>query len=129
MIMWSATLHFDTYWTWYIKYSRPHSSTYSGGKQESPSLYGKKKSKEIRVSADFSTGLYAALKDYHYPFPSPEEIFAKLNEGIFFDFSDVYLQIRVEEECSNLLCINTHRRLYNFGRLPLGVKVAPAIFQ
>ena len=44
-----------------------------------PTVYIRKKSKEIRVCTDFSTGLNAALKDYHYPFPSPEEVFNKLN--------------------------------------------------
>ena len=97
-----------------------------------PTVYVKKKSKEIRVCADFSTGLNAALKDCHYPLPSPEEIFAKLNGGKFFlkiDLSDAYLQIPVEEESSKLLCINTHRGLYRFECLPLWVKVMPAIFQ
>ena len=32
-------------------------------------IYIRKKCKEIRVCADFSTGLNAALKDYHYPTP------------------------------------------------------------
>ena len=41
----------------------------------------KKKSKEIRVCVDFSTGLNAALKDYHYSLPSPEEVFNKLNKN------------------------------------------------
>ena len=40
-----------------------------------PAVYMRKKSKEIWVCADFSTGLNAALKDYHYPLPSPEEVF------------------------------------------------------
>ena len=91
-----------------------------------------KKWKEIRICADFSTGLNAALKDYHYPLPSTEEIFAKLNGGRFFskiDLSDTYLQIPVEEEFSKLLCINTHWGLHKFGRLPFSVKVAPTIFQ
>ena len=43
----------------------------------------KKKSEEIRVCADFSAELNAALKDYHYPLPSPE-VFNKLNEGKVF---------------------------------------------
>ena len=38
-----------------------------------------KKSNQIRVCADFSTGLNQALKDHRYPLPSPEEIFNKLN--------------------------------------------------
>ena len=49
-----------------------------------PTVYVKKKSKEIPVFADFSTELNAALKDYHYPLPSPEENFVKLKGGIFF---------------------------------------------
>ena len=72
-----------------------------------------------------------SLKDYHYPLASPEEIFTKLDGGKFFpkiDLSDAYLQILVEEECSKLLCINTHRGLYKIGRFPFGVKVAPTIF-
>ena len=97
-----------------------------------PTVYIKKKSKEIRVCADFSTGLNAVLRDYHYPLPSPEEVFTKLNGGKIFskvDLSDAYLQIPVEENSSNLLCINTHRGLFKFERLPFGIKVAPAIFQ
>jgi hypothetical protein len=98
----------------------------------SPTVYVKKKSKEIRVYADFSTGLNKALKEHHYPLPSPQEIFAKLAGGKYFskiDLSDAYLQIPVDEESSKLLCINTHKGLYKFKRLPFGVKVAPAIFQ
>ncbi len=37
-------------------------------------VYVKKKSGEIRVCADFSTGLNTALEDFHYPLPSPEEV-------------------------------------------------------
>ena len=94
-------------------------------------LWGKK-SKKICVCTDFSTGLNATLKDFNYPFPCPEDIFAKLNSGKFFlkiDLSDAYLQIPVEEVSLKLLCINTHRRLYKFKYLPFGVKVVPAIFQ
>ena len=72
------------------------------------------------------------MKDFSFPFPCPEDIFAKLNGGIFFskiDLSDVYLQILAEEASSKLLCINTHRGLYKFERLPFGVKVVPVIFQ
>ena len=34
----------------------------------------------------------------------------------------------MEEESSKLLCINIHRVLFEFERLPFGVKVVPAIF-
>ena len=66
-----------------------------------PTVYVKKKSKEICISVDFSAGLNAALKFCHYPLLCPEDIFAKLNVEKFFlkiDLSDAYLQILVEEE-------------------------------
>ena len=82
----------------------------------------KKKSKEIRVCADFSTGLNSALKDNPYKLPCSEEIFNKLNGGKVFskiDLSEAYLLIPIEENSSKLLCINTHRGLYKFDRLVL----------
>ena len=36
---------------------------------------------------------------------------------------------QLKRKVSKLLCINTHRGLFKFERLPFGVKVAPAIFQ
>ena len=90
------------------------------------------KSNQIRICADFSTGLNDALQDHHYPLASPEEFFNKLNRGKIFskiDLSDAYLQIEVDEESSKLLCFNSHRGLYKYTRLAFGVKVAPAIFQ
>ena len=87
---------------------------------------------EIRVCADFSTGLNSALKDYHYPLLSPEEVFDKLDGGKVFskiDLSEAYLQIPVEENSSKLICINTHRGLHKFDRLVFGIKFEPAIFQ
>ena len=95
-------------------------------------VYVKKKSGEIRVCADFSTCLNATLEDFHYPLPSPEEVFTKLNGSSFFskiNLSNAYLQIPVNNDSANLLCINTHRGLYRYERLAFGVKVAPAIFQ
>ena len=77
-------------------------------------VYMRKKSKEIRVCTDFSTGLNAAFKDYHYPLPRPEEVFNKLNGGKVFskiDLSEAYLHIPVEENSSKLLCINTIKEL------------------
>ena len=52
-----------------------------------PTVYVKKKSKEIRVCADFLTELNATLKDYHYSLPSTEKIFVKLNGGNVFEKS------------------------------------------
>ena len=44
-----------------------------------PTVHVKKKSNQLRICANFSTGLNDTLQDHHYPLPSPEEIFTKLN--------------------------------------------------
>ena len=54
-----------------------------------PMIYIRKKSKESRVCADFSTALNAAHKEYHYPLPSPEEVFNKFNGGKVFSKIDL----------------------------------------
>ena len=95
-------------------------------------MYVKKKNNKIWMCADFSTVLSACLRDHTYSLPSPEDIFASLNGGKIFsklDLSDVYLQVKVKEECSKLLTINTHKGLYEFNRLPFGLKVSSSIFQ
>ncbi|XP_036363453.1 uncharacterized protein K02A2.6-like [Octopus sinensis] len=69
---------------------------------------------------------------YHYPLPSPEDSFAKLNGNKIFsklDLSDASLQIKADEECSKFLTVNTPKGLYKYNRLPFGLKVTPAIFQ
>ena len=87
-----------------------------------PTVCVKKRSKEIRFCTDFSTGLNAALKDYHYPLLSPEEIFAKLNVGKkTFQKSTSVMYIFKYRYRKKLLYINAHRGLYKFERLPLGV--------
>ena len=53
-----------------------------------PTVYVKKKSKEIRTCADFSTGRNAAFKDFNDPLSCPEDIFTKLNGGNFFFFKN-----------------------------------------
>ena len=97
-----------------------------------PIVMVKKANGKVRLCADFSTGLNDALDIHQYPLPAPEDLFTKLNGGTCFaklDLVDAYLQIEVDEDSKNLLTINTHKGLFQFCRLPFGVKSAPAIFQ
>lgn len=58
-----------------------------------PIVVKQKKTGDLRICADFSTGLNEALEDHHYPLPLPEDIFAKLNGSELFshiDLSDAY---------------------------------------
>ncbi|KAK6764580.1 hypothetical protein RB195_024779 [Necator americanus] len=92
----------------------------------------KKKSGQIRLCGDFSTGLNDALQLHQHPLPTAANVFTKLNGGQLFtqiDFAEAYLQVEVEEESKEMLTINTHRGLYRYNRLPFDVKSAPGIFK
>ena len=97
-----------------------------------PVVVVKKKTGDIRLCADHSTGLNDTLEDHHHPLPTAEDIYTKLNGGIYFsniDLAEAYLQIEVAEECRKMLCINTPKGLFQYNRLSFGVKTAPATFQ
>ncbi|PIO56079.1 hypothetical protein TELCIR_22528 [Teladorsagia circumcincta] len=62
----------------------------------------------------------------------PEDIFASLNGGTIFsriDLSDAYLPFELSEESKRQVVINTHRGVFQYNRLPFGIKTAPGIFQ
>ncbi|XP_062709570.1 uncharacterized protein K02A2.6-like [Aedes albopictus] len=86
----------------------------------------------VRVCGDYSTGLNDALECDRHPLPHPDDLFAELAGARYFthlDLSDAYLQVEVEEESRKLLTVNTHRGLFQYNRLPPGVKSAPGAFQ
>lgn len=85
----------------------------------------------VRVCGDYSTGLNDALESDRHPLPHPDDLFAELSGARFFthlDLSDAYLQVEVEESSRKLLTVNTHRGLFQYNRLPPGVKSAPGAF-
>ena len=104
----------------------------SYSKWAAPIVVVKKKTGAVRICADYSTGLNDALELNRHPLPTPEEIFTKLNGGVVFsqiDLRDAYLQVEMSEKSKELLTVNTKRGLYQYNRLPFGVKSAPGIFQ
>ncbi|XP_055633340.1 uncharacterized protein LOC129773719 [Toxorhynchites rutilus septentrionalis] len=97
-----------------------------------PIVVVRKANGSIRIRGNYSTALNAALQPHQYPLPRPEDIFAKLvNCKVFsqIDLSDTFLQVEVNEASRGMLTINTHRGLFQYNRLPPGVKIAPGEFQ
>jgi len=94
-----------------------------------PAVWVKKVNGDLRMCADFSTGLNASLLDDDYPLPIMENLFAKLaNSKIFtlLDLSEAYYQLELDDKSEPLTIIVTHQGM--FDRLPFGVRPAPPIF-
>jgi hypothetical protein len=92
-----------------------------------------KESGALRICGDFKITLFnPVLKDFKYPLPKIEDIFANLAGGQHFtklDLKQAYLQMEVEETSQRYLTINTPKGLYRFNRLPFGIKTAPSLWQ
>ncbi|XP_021345514.1 uncharacterized protein K02A2.6-like [Mizuhopecten yessoensis] len=86
----------------------------------------------VRICGDYKVTINSFFDVPEYPLPTSEELFAKLKGGDQFsklDLTNAYQQVLLDEESRKLVTINTHRGLYRYTRLPLGVAAAPAIFQ
>jgi transposase InsO family protein len=97
-----------------------------------PIVVTRKANGSIRVCGDYSTGLNASLESHQYPLPNPEDIIANLSNAQYFshiDLSDAFLQIPVDDNSKHLLTINTHIGLFQYNRMPFGIKTAPGKFQ
>ena len=81
----------------------------------------------IRICGD-----YHAAKLDTYPLPRADDLFALLAGGktcTALDLAHAYQQIPLNEDSKKLVCINTHKGLYAYNRLPFGVSSTPSIFQ
>ena len=86
----------------------------------------------LRLCWDYKVTINPAIEIDQYPLPKPEDLLATLAGGKKFskiDLTSAYQQLSLEEDCQELVAINTHRGLYKYTRLPFGVASAPAIFQ
>ena len=86
----------------------------------------------VRISGDHKITTNPALEVQQCPLPTAQELFANLRGGQKFsklDLSTAYQQVESEEASRKNVCINTHKGLYRYTRLPYGVACAPALFQ
>ncbi|XP_026687880.1 uncharacterized protein K02A2.6-like [Diaphorina citri] len=86
----------------------------------------------VRICADYKVTVNQAIKDFNYPIPRIEDIYAQMNGGKYFctlDLSKAYFHLEMDDESALLQSLSTHKGVYRVNRLMFGVKVAPTKFQ
>ena len=85
----------------------------------------------LRLCGDYKVTVNKALQPDSYPLPRVEDLFAALTGGIVFsklDLSHAYQQIQLHEDSKKFTTISTQQGLFQYERLPFGIKTAPALF-
>ena len=91
-----------------------------------------KKDETVRICGDYKLTVNQAAKTDSYPLPKINDLFASLAGVQTFsklDLANAYLQIPLDKASQKLVTINTHKGLYKYNWLPLGISAAPLIFQ
>ena len=86
----------------------------------------------VCICGNFCLMVNKAATTNVYMLPRIEDLLAALKGGQEFaklDVAHAYLQIPLAEASQKYVTINTHRRLFKYTQLPVGVSAAPAIFQ
>jgi len=87
---------------------------------------------KVRVTGDFKNTVNNQLCVTQYPLARVEDLLESVAGGSTFskmDATEGFHQVPVEESCRKFLVINTHRGLYRYNVLPMGIASSPAIFQ
>lgn len=87
--------------------------------------------KSVHICGEYRMTINSVSKLNSYPIPKMEDIFAMLKQGKIFtklDLSQVYLQLKLEEESSKYVVISTLKGLFRYTRLSYSISSAPGIF-
>ena len=82
-----------------------------------------KKNGKVCICGDYKLTINQASPTEVYPLPLIDEYFSIL------DLENAYLQLPLDPASKQLVTLNTHRGLFQYNRLPLGVASVPAVFQ
>lgn len=101
----------------------------------SPVVHVTKSQGSIRVCGDYKK-LNDIIEDDGYKLPNCQDLFANLAQnGVqpkvysVIDLTGAFNQLKLDQNSTELLTINTHKGLLSPRRLCFGVKTAPSIFQ
>lgn len=86
----------------------------------------------IRLCGDYKVTINPLLKDYHYPLPRIEDLFAVLGGGEQYtklDLSNAFQQCVLDEDSQAMTAITTHIGTFVYKRVPFGIKCIPENFQ
>jgi len=105
---------------------QPSNSSWSA-----PIVMVKKKTGDYRLCVDYRK-LNLATKPLPFPMQIPASIFERLHGNKYFaklDLANGFLQIPMDKESIPLTAFSTPDGLYEFTRLPFGLKNSPTFFQ
>lgn len=86
----------------------------------------------IRICGDYKITINPILKDFHYPLPRIEELFATLGGGEQYtklDLSNAFQQCLLDKKSQPLTAMTTHVGTIIYKRVPFGIKCIPENFQ
>ena len=89
------------------------------------------KGEKIRICID-PKHLNNALKNFRYPIPSLDELKQDLIDAKYFsvlDLKDGFWHVELDEDSKKLCSFSTPYGMYQFNRLPFGIKIASETFQ
>lgn len=92
----------------------------------------KKDSNSVRVCVDYKVTINRFLKNHKVEIPNIDDIFAKLNGGVYFtklDLKNAFNQLELDDESQMLTAWSTQRGVFKNTRVPFGAKVSGAHFQ
>jgi len=92
----------------------------------------KKQNGKIRLCCDYKVTLNPLIADVGTPTLNVEDLLSEIGEAKVFsklDLEGAYLQLKLDKDSKKLTTMNTPWGLYQFNRLPFGIKSAPSIFQ
>ena len=96
----------------------------------SPMVVGKKKDCSLRLCVDYRK-LNALTEGDSFPLPAIEELLIKVSKSKYFSTLDLkagYHQVHLDSETKHKTAFCVGNRLYEYNRLPFGLKNTPSHF-